>query len=294
MDRSSKKEALTPQQVAQKAREVQSQGRVASGGRNAPPRSGLHSNQSASVPHERQRSSPAMSSSSLSPSVLDFARMTQTQAQAQRTAARIAELESQGKEEARNDAVMMDMDEPEFTVYPGTVARRNITVRRSRDRLSGRPDVPPRTPEHVLRRRSMDRPRDTEYGEQVSRATSAVTFQRKHAEELKGSYRVVPYPKDDPDEGYRFAGKGDSDEPKPLGHSWSRNPGRNYPGGDLQGEEGKTAPENSDSDSTSDDEDVSQEDEEIPLFLRRDIPPFEDAPGIHGALLHLWEERQKA
>ncbi len=238
-----------------------------------------------------------MSSSSLSPSVLDFARMTQTQAQAHRTAVRIAEfLKSQGKEEARNDAVMMDMgmNKPESTVYPGTVARRNITVCRSCDRLSGRPDVPPRTPDHVLRRRSMDRPRDKEYGEQVSRATSAVTFKRNHAKELKGRYRVVPYPKDDPDEGYRYAGKGDSDELKPLDHSWSRNPGINYPGGDLQGEEGKTLPLNSDSDSSSEDENDSQEDEEIPLFLRRDIPPFEDAPGIHGALLDLWQERQKA
>jgi hypothetical protein len=65
----------------------------------------------------------------------------------------------------------------------------------------------------VLRRRPMDRPRDLEYEEQVSRETSAVTFKRNHGEEMKGDYRVVPYSQDDSDEGFRSAGNGDSNEP---------------------------------------------------------------------------------
>ena len=158
MDRSIKKETLTPQQVAQRAREVQTLGRVALGGRNAPAR------QLASGPRVSSRSSPALSSSSLSPSILDYTRRTQVEAQAFRTGARITELDIQARDVTRQDTVMRGMHEDDLEVpaYPGTVARRNVTVRRSRDRLSGRPQIPPRTPEDVLRRRPMDRPRDLE------------------------------------------------------------------------------------------------------------------------------------
>jgi hypothetical protein len=182
MDRSTKKETLTPQQVAQRAREVQSQGRVAREMRNAPSR------QSASVSRVSSRGSPALSSSSLSPSVLDFTRRTQAEAQAFRTGVRIAELDSQAKKAKRNDASMagVNEDESNLPVYPGTAARQNITVRRSRDRLSGRPQISPRKSDDVLRRRSMDRPRDLEYEEQCSREASAVTFKRNHEEEFKG------------------------------------------------------------------------------------------------------------
>ncbi len=220
MDRPGKKESLTPQQVAQKAREAQTQERVDQEGRNVPSRHSLSASQSASVPRMMQQGSPALSSSSLSPSILDFTRKTQVDAQAYRTAVRIAELESQEKNPTRNDAVMAEMgtDEPAFSAYPGTEMRRNITVRRSRDRLSLKPDVLPRTPDDVLRRRPKDRPRDLAYGEQVSRATSAITHKRNHGEELTGSYRLRPYPKDDPDEGYRYAGT-DASLPK---KSWRK------------------------------------------------------------------------
>ncbi len=58
----------------------------------------------------------------------------------------------------------------------------------------------------------------------------------------------------------------------------------------MRRDEGKTVPFTS----SSEDDEVSQGDEELPLFLRRDIPPFEDAPEIHGKLTTLWEERQRA
>ncbi len=165
MDRSTKRETLTPQQVARRAREGQLQGHAAQEGRNGPER------QSSSVPRVSSRGSPALSSSSLSPSILDYTRRTQ-----------VEELESQAKAATRNDAVMDEMneDDSDLPSYPGTAARRNITVRRSRDRLSGKPQIQPRTPEDLLRRRSMDRPRDLEYEEQVSRETSEVTYKRKH------------------------------------------------------------------------------------------------------------------
>ncbi len=207
MDRSTKKEILTPQQVAKRAREVQSQGQSVHGRRNPPAR------QSASV--SRVSSSPALSSSSLSPSILDYTRRTLIEAQAFRTGVRIAELNSQATNATRDDAVVGEIGEDGdgLPVYPGTAARRNVTVRRSRDRLSGRPQVLPRTPEDVLRRRPMNRPRDLEYEEQILRETSAVTFKRNHGEELKGNYRVVPYSQDDPDEGFRSAGNGDGNKP---------------------------------------------------------------------------------
>ncbi len=137
--------------------------------------------------------------------MLDFARRTQMEAQAQRTAVRIAELEHESQDGDRNAATVARIEEdlPIGYVYPGTVARKNVTVRRSRDRLSGRPVVPPRTPEDVLRRRSLDRPRDKRSDEQeqtVTQGASAVFHVRKHGEELLGSYRGF-----DPDDGSRHA-----------------------------------------------------------------------------------------
>ena len=73
-----------------------------------------------------------------------------------------------------------------------------------------------------------------------------------------------------------------------------RNPGASYPGGDLRGEEGKHLPINEGHQSSSEGESESEGDEDMPLFLRRDIPPVEDAPGVHKALLALWAKRQAA
>jgi hypothetical protein len=68
----------------------------------------------------------------------------------------------------------------------------------------------------------------------------------------------------------------------------------NYPGGNITGEEGKFPSLSEESKSSSEDEDDSEGDEEIPLFLRRDIPPVEEAPEIHNTLTGLWAKRQAA
>jgi hypothetical protein len=194
---SSKKEAATPRQVAQRARDSSSRGNTSTS------RDGVSPLQGSSVPNPTPRrsnrpfGSPSGSSSSLSLSVLDFARRTQIEAQAQRTAVRIEELERDAERETqyadRDEATAVRVTEelPVEHIYPGTVARKNVTVRRSRDRLSGRPLALPRTPEDVLRRRSLDRPRDKRSDAQeqhVTQGASAVTHIRKHGEVLKVSY----------------------------------------------------------------------------------------------------------
>ncbi len=111
-------------------------------------------------------------------------------------------MEREAQDSDRNDAAVEREEElPVEHFVPGTAARKNVTVRRFRDRLSGRPMVIPRTPEDVLRRRFLERPRDKrsdEQGQHVTQGASAVTHVRKHGEELKGSYRVVPYSQTDP------------------------------------------------------------------------------------------------
>ena len=228
MDSSIEKKAATPRQVAQRARDSTSQGSIKTS------RDGISPSHRSSVPHptlrrsSRQVGSPSvLSSVSLSPSVLDYTRRTQTEAQANRTAARIAALEneeldrnrtqgqpdlrvhdeesdedsskSEGdgddywtecwpsktgmrrgnpkseynkdgtrrsnkknldkvssvgdhadhhREDGSDDTVTRRVQEelPVDPPLPGTAARKNVTVRRSRDRLSGRPVVLPRTP----------------------------------------------------------------------------------------------------------------------------------------------------
>ena len=70
MERSVKREALTPQQVARRARDVQSQGRGQSAMGSVPQRDNLGSSQSVNVPRKRSGASPTPSSVSLSPSIL--------------------------------------------------------------------------------------------------------------------------------------------------------------------------------------------------------------------------------
>jgi hypothetical protein len=98
MDRSSKKEALTPQQVAMRAREFQPQGRVVQGMGDEPSR------QSASVPRANPQRSPSQSSASGSRAnprsspvgsspILEHTRRTIREAQAFRTAAGVVLLD---------------------------------------------------------------------------------------------------------------------------------------------------------------------------------------------------------
>ena len=300
---STKKDAATPRQATQKARDDSSLGNAnASRGGFVPSVGSLPPN-STSRRSSRLVGSPRGSSSSLSPSILDYARRSQIEAQAYRTSARIAELELDAHKEERNDAVGVHGQEekPFERGYPGTAARKNITVRRSRDRLSGRPVVLPRTPEDLLRRRSVERPQDKrsdEKGQQSSRGAAAVVHDRRHGEELRGSYRVIPYSATDPDAGFRYAdGTGrppsldreDNRRPYLSGQPVPRETVDQWPWG------GSKSPSvhGEDEDDHPKEEESSDENDE-PLFLRRDIPSALDAPEVHERLTQLWQLRQKA
>ncbi len=106
---------------------------------------------------------------------------------------------------------MSETIEEDSDLVPGTAARKNITVRRSRDRLSARPVIAPRTPEDLLQRRSGRRSIDVELLDEqsVSRSASAKFHVKKHGEDLMGPYRVIPYSQYDPEEGWRNAGVSD-------------------------------------------------------------------------------------
>jgi hypothetical protein len=190
MDRSAKKEIVSPRQIGQRARDS-----ISPEGNTNTSRDGVSPLHVSSAPPSMLRRSTRQGGSPLSlPSpVLDYARRTQMDAQAHRTSVRIAELGREVQHVQRNDAVTGFVQEelPVDLAYPGTAARKNVTVRRSRDRLSNRPASVPRTPDGVTRRRSMDRPtipRSSEEKGLVMQGTFAVTHGRKHGEELQGSY----------------------------------------------------------------------------------------------------------
>jgi hypothetical protein len=107
----------------------------------------------------------------------------------------MAELDRKAQDEGRDDAVdeQVQEEQPFERAYPGTTARKNVTVRRSRDRLSGRPVVVPHTPEDLLRRRSLERPQDKrseEKGQYLTQGASAVIHVRRH--DWRGVARPLP------------------------------------------------------------------------------------------------------
>ncbi len=98
---------------------------------------------------------------------LEHTKRTVMEAQGYRTMARMEELRHDA---SRNDAVTKDerragigTDLPArvSSFVPNTVARRNITMRKSRDRLHD--EVPPRTPDDVTKRRPNRREIDVQY-----------------------------------------------------------------------------------------------------------------------------------
>ena len=270
------------------------------------------------------RVSPGKRAGTMSSPTLDYARRMNIEAQAYRTAVRVAELDAQAR--GRNDAVVGDsqneMIEGDFDLVPGTAARRNVTIRRSRDRLSARPVIDPRTPEDLMQRRSVRRSIDVEYSnEQLeSRSASAKFHVKKHGEELKGPYRVIPYSQYDPEEGWRNAGISDRSTPnmgvaQPKSKSVTKEERKftpslwppeqaefqfedvsgshsfiPQPAGRGESDSGGLNPdrplENNESSSDSTDED-------LPLFLRKDIPSEEEDLVIHGVLTELWSKRQR-
>ncbi len=128
-----------------------------------------------------------------------------------------------------------------------------MTVRRSRDRLSLKPDIPPCTPDNVLKRRSLDRPQDKNYSTEndlVFRGTSAITYRRNHGEVMQGPNRVIPYSQDDPDEGFRYVGKKNrlhDPKPEPKTPDAPRDPLLRLPG-EESSEDGDYSDDDSDED----------------------------------------------
>jgi hypothetical protein len=132
--------------------------------------------------------------------ILEYTKRTMMEAQACRTAVRLAELEP----DARDDGVRQNNEdggppEQSIHVYPGTATRRNVTEHRSHDRLSNLPIVEARTPEAVLARRSSKREKDKRYSLEANpavnlRAARPTTYDRKYGEGLVESYPLPPSP----------------------------------------------------------------------------------------------------
>jgi hypothetical protein len=158
MDRPVKKDDRTPHRggqaqfgdlhhVGSSRKKLESAGQESSPGRQPPGTSPLS--------RARILSSPKSSSN------LEFTKKTMIEAQAYRTSVRVGELE---REATRNDAVSNGIREGEqqsveadlfarvSPSYPNTAARRNITVRKSRDRLDGAASS--KSPEEITNRRS--------------------------------------------------------------------------------------------------------------------------------------------
>jgi hypothetical protein len=81
-----------------------------------------------------------------------------------------------------------DLPQP---AYPSTAARKNVTVRRSRDRLSAASSTQPRSPEDLTLRLPKRRERDVRYSiesDTASRGATAFTYRRQHGREFQESH----------------------------------------------------------------------------------------------------------
>ena len=147
---------------------------------------------------QASRTTPGNRTGSSSSPILEYTKRTMMEAQAFRTAARLAELEP----DARNEGKSQNNGEggpPEQSsqVYPGTAARRNVTERRSRDRWSNLPIVEARTPEAVLARRSSRREKDKRYSlgadpDAYLREARPTTYDKKYGEGVMDPYPPLP------------------------------------------------------------------------------------------------------
>ncbi len=119
------------------------------------------------------------------------------EAQAFMTSVRVGAL---NREANRNDAVSNDREErAQHSVgadlfarvspsYPDTAARRNITMRKSRDRLD---DATSKSPEVMTSRRSSRKMKDIIYsmeGDSDFQGATAIVHTRKHGEEIYSQY----------------------------------------------------------------------------------------------------------
>ncbi len=144
-------------------------------------------------------------STSSSP-LVEHTRRVAIEAQAFRTHVRLQDLGAAGRDElmARDDQEEMLPDgaselrilrsfAQESPVYPGTEARRNVTVRRSRDRLSVNSTGEARTPEAVASRRPSIRARDRRYSldndqNLASQSRTERQHPKSHEEDSRGEY----------------------------------------------------------------------------------------------------------
>ena len=284
----------------------------------------------------RSTSSSAWPLSPASLAKLDHAKRTAMEAQEYRTTLRITELRQGAK---RNDAVTEDDQEGGSAgietdlparvspFVPNTAARRNITMRKSRDRLND--DVALRTPDDVTKRRSYRREKDIKYENEMSfQGASAVSFSRRHGEEIyrdvEGGSVILPDGKERgllrhvadrraPDKDPFCQPFGDylqGNEARVLNSflldSARRNDTRSGFGispaqrevlpGNSPDDDNHKADESSGDVESKDNEDLlsPRKGEATPLFLRRDIPSIDEDEATHDALIKLWDERQQA
>jgi hypothetical protein len=148
-----------------------------------------------------------------SSAIVEHTRRLAIEAQAYRTQVRLQDLEGS----ICDDEEILPSGEAEhrilrsFTqespIYPGTEARQNVTIRRSRDRLSGQTSAA-RTPEAVTSRRSSLRERDRRYSLESS------TFFRDHETQYLEGLQLLGEP------GYEFVERmselGNERVPRPL------------------------------------------------------------------------------
>ena len=284
----------------------------------------------------RSTSSSAWPLSPASLAKLEHTKRTAREAQEYRTMLRMAKLR---QEVMRNDAVTEDDQEDRQTAIetdlparvspfvPNTAARRNITMRRSRDRLHD--DVLPRTPDDITKRRSSRREKDVKYENEISfQGASAVSFSRRHGEEIyqdvEGGSLLLPDGKErgllrhtadrrtpkvelssrafgdhlQSNEAMVFNSfLRDSERKNSTRSGFGISPAQSgkVPGGSPDVTQSESEGSSDDVESKDDGDSVSPGKEEAtPLFLRRDIPSQDDDETTHDALTKLWEARQQA
>ena len=257
------------------------------------------------------------------------------EAQAQRTKVRLLELEREANDETMaEDLQWVQPDDLPLPAYPSTAARKNVTVRRSRDRLSAVSITQPRSPEDLTLRLPKRRERDVRYSiesDTAARGATAFTYRRQHGKEIQESHlsdRGTPIEATPESastynrrhgKGFREAYLRDRGTPAEMvsGSDPNPSPARNDQGSPHGlGKDFRYSREfNSPRDSSNMNQDreikrlkelpdevlvVQSDDEEgsegevLSLFLKRDIPDANEDHATHETLTQLWELRQKA
>ena len=191
---STQKSSSTPGQGSRTSPRVSMGGEDGTAERTSRSPASLVNRQSTSYMSRHVRASPSSPAGSV---FLDYTRRTAVEAQAQRTSVRLMELEMAAKNEElaqRFQGGQPDVGSPALgdspPAYPGTAARQNVTVRRSRDRLSAA-SREVTAPENITSRLSNRRTRDVRYSIQSdgdSRGTSAVFYRKQHGREIQEAH----------------------------------------------------------------------------------------------------------